>query len=54
MKPILESIKHRKKTLIRSAVFGILLGLVCHLVPPDYHQACSAFTGAISLSCTGR
>ncbi len=53
MKPVLAAIKRRKKMFFRSAILGLVLGLACHFVPPEYRDGCSAVTGALSLSCTG-
>lgn len=39
----------RRKWAKRAALIGVLIGLACHLVPPDYRAVCDA----LAALCTG-
>lgn len=45
-----ESAHNRVKKALpkikKAWLLGLLLGLVCHLVPPEYHEACKAIVSA--------
>jgi hypothetical protein len=44
----------REKRLRRIALaVGAVIGLVCHFLPPDYRDACSAVVKAVSMTCGG-
>jgi hypothetical protein len=34
-------------------VVGAVAGLLCHLLPVEYHGACGALVDALSLTCGG-
>ena len=47
----MTSASRKKWIRIGAGVAGIVLGIVCHHVPPQYQAACNAVTQIASLSC---
>lgn len=43
-----KDLKKVKKLVKKGWWLGVLLGLVCHLVPPHYQVACKALADACS------
>lgn len=43
---IVKDIKRVKKLLKKGWWLGLVLGLACHFVPPEYQAACKAITSA--------
>lgn len=43
---ILGDLKRLKRAVKKAWWLGLVLGLVCHLVPPDYKVACQAIVDA--------
>jgi hypothetical protein len=41
--------EERKKWYRRAAIAGIVIGLLCHCLPPEYRAACET----VSRICTG-
>lgn len=46
--------KRKSKRLAKLAtVAGLVAGLSCHLLPPEYKQACDVATSVVRLTCDG-
>ena len=53
MSPTDTEIKNARKRILRwGAVLGVVLGLICHHLPPDYRTICSTIS-SIAASCAG-
>lgn len=49
----MAKLSRRRLLMIRGAVLGAVLGVICQLLPHDYRAACSALAKAIAATCGG-
>lgn len=49
---VFRRVKSNRKRAIRvAALVGVVLALVCHFLPADYQQVCSAVARVVPLAC---
>jgi hypothetical protein len=45
--------ENAKRARIRGIILGVLLAVVCHMVPPEYQAACKAVSEIATIGSCG-
>lgn len=45
--------KKRRRRRVAAVVGGVLLAIVCHFLPLEYQEPCSAIAGIVNITCGG-
>lgn len=53
MKPTPTERKKRRRRRVAAVLVGVLLAVVCHFLPLEYQEPCSAIAGIVNITCGG-